>query len=474
MKINHKRSNHGLCIESFTCFMKTNRLNSLIMTDLNANKTHAENLLNILGEKGASDAEVLIVQNHSRGVSLRQSALEEAENSQSQHMSLRVYLGKKSATASFSFDPEYDYQSEIEDLLKTAEASPEDPYIGLPNKENISQTPDEDFDQYDSHELISLEEARARAEALNAFMQVKDLRAEQAGFSHSNSTLNYCASNGFSRHKRSSSAQQFAVMLHEGAIKTTDYAVDSKIYLSDLENIEATAERAIERAMSGRNPVRPSSGVFPVMFDERISSSLIGHLLSAMNAQALSHRSSWLIDHDEDILPPSWYLQETPFRKRRSTSASRDAEGRDKSEKLLIENGRPFGWISHQYTANQLDIPCSGHALRSGIKTSSGVASARLYGENIAKSELIKSMGEGLLVTSFIGATLNAFTGDYSRGASGFWIRNGKIAEAVNEVTIAGNLKSMLPTLKMADDYDEDKAMVIPSLLVNEMTIAGA
>ncbi len=284
----------------------------------------------------------------------------------------------------------------------------------------------------------------------------------------------YAATNGFENYKQTSAAGQGVVVIHQGKELVREFASSSKIYLEDLESVEETGARAYGRAYDARNPVRGPSGVFPVLFDERVSSSLITHLLGAMNGGAIARSASWLIDYEEEIFPHSWRLIETPHRIRKSTSALYDGEGFVKKEQALVENGRPEFWITNLSAARQLGTQTSGHAVRSGVSTGAGVRSLKLDAKFEPRQALLRDMNEGLLVTGFIGATINAHNGDYSRGVNGFWIRNGEIAEAVNEMTIASNLKTMLPNLRAADDADDDRAYVAPSLLLSEMTIAGA
>lgn len=433
----------------------------------------AEQVLDKVKKAGASDAEISLSLDIARDVSVRNGELEKAETAEARHVSLRAYDGKRTASTSFSLDADADLSQRISDLIAATKASPEDPFCGLNTPSQIAPSQNRDFEQFDDAPLLSIDDLRRRADDLSKSVG-KDLVVDHSGTSHAHRRQVYMATNGLKRDDYMSSASQGIVTIHEGVQLVRDYAADTKVFLADLEPLEETAKRAQERTWNAKNPIRPPSGKFPVIFDERVSSSLIGHLLGAMSGSSIARRTSWLIDYDEPVLPMDWVLRETPFRLRKLSSSERDAEGFAKSEMELIANGRPQTWITNLSHARQLEIESSGHATGSGTGRGAGVAMARLDAPMVSREALFKTMNEGLLVTGFIGATINPHTGDYSRGVNGFWVRGGEIAEAVNEATIASNLKIMLPSLQMADDADSDQGMVVGSLLCQEMTIAGA
>ncbi len=433
----------------------------------------ANSLVDRAQKAGATAAEVAVNLSVWREVSVRGGELEKAGSAQGRHVTMKAYVGKRSASMSFSLDKRADTDKVVEDLLIMANASPEDPFCGLADSSQLSQHKQQDFDQFDSQPLLSQEDLRSRADFMAAEVG-SDLVVDTAGTSHGHWRDIYAASNGLHRDNWHSAISQGIVTIYEGKALTRDFASHFKVHLEDIEDPVITAHRAADRTRQARNPIRPPSGKYPVLFDERVSSTLIQHLLSVMSAQAIARRSSWLIDYDEAVLPKTWKLIETPFRSRMPTSSNHDAEGFEKREQALVKNGRPQMWISNLSSARQLELPSSGHATGSGVGRGAGVRSARLDGDEIAKEKLLKQMDEGLLVTGFIGATINPHTGDYSRGVNGFWVRNGEIAEPVNETTVAGNLKEMLPSMKLGDDADHERSTVVGSLLIEEMSIAGA
>lgn len=221
---------------------------------------------------------------------------------------------------------------------------------------------------------------------------------------------------------------------------------------------------------------KPPTGAFPVMYDERISSSLIGHLLAATNGTSIARGASWARDLlGEQVLPKRVSLIEEPLRPRTSASRPFDAEGLPTADRLIVSDGILAGWTLDLATARKLGLSSTASASRgTGAPPSPSVGNARLTGPEHSREDLLKQMGTGLLITSMIGSSINATTGDYSRGASGFWVEDGEITYAVNECTVAGNLRDMLRGLVPANDARAHLSRVVPSLLVEGLTIAGA
>ena len=255
-----------------------------------------------------------------------------------------------------------------------------------------------------------------------------------------------------------------------------DYDGDSRVFQSDLRSAAEIGRTAAERVLARRNPRKPPTGTFPVLFDERISSSLIGHLLSAANGAAVARGSSWLRDAlHQQVLPEGLSLIEDPHRARVSGSRPFDAEGLPTAKRTIVENGVLMGWTLDLATARKVEMAPTGNAARG---TSSGPSpstwNVALTQGAASRDDLIRDMGTGLLVTSMIGSTINPNTGDYSRGAAGLWVENGEITHAINECTIAGNLRDMLLSIVPANDARPHLSRVVPSLLIPGMTLAGA
>ena len=231
-----------------------------------------------------------------------------------------------------------------------------------------------------------------------------------------------------------------------------------------------------KRAVSKLEARKPKTGVYPVIFDERVSSSLIGHLLAATNGVAVAKGSSWLLNRKgTQVLPEFLSITEDPYRKRASGSRPFDAEGLETKARKIVENGVLCDWTTDLSSSRKLELKSTGNAARAvtGIPSPGNWNIALTQGEK-TKSDLLNDMGCGILVTSMIGSTINANTGDYSRGASGFWVENGEIQYPISELTIAGNLLDMLKSIIPANDAREYVSRVVPSLLIDGMTIAGS
>ncbi len=254
-----------------------------------------------------------------------------------------------------------------------------------------------------------------------------------------------------------------------------DYASEVRTFQADLPSAESVGQLAAERALARAGARQPATGAFPVLFDERISSSLIGHLLSAINGSAVARGSSWLMNSmGEQVLPKGLSLISDPHRPRIGGSKPFDGEGLATKPLALVEDGYLKSWVTDLATGRQLEVASTGHAARgTSGPPSPSTGNAGLTQGDKSRDDLIAEMGTGLLVTSMIGATINPNTGDYSRGAAGFWIENGEIASPVNECTIAGNLREMLRSIVPANDARMHLSRTVPSLLVEGLTLAG-
>ena len=255
-----------------------------------------------------------------------------------------------------------------------------------------------------------------------------------------------------------------------------DYAGEGHIYRSDMPTPEEIGALAAERTLARAGALKPPTGAYPVLYDERISSGLVGHLLQAANGSSVARGSSWLRDRlGQQVLPRGLSITEDPHRARVSGSKPFDAEGLPTRVRKIVDDGTLTGWTLELATARKLGLESTGNAARgTSAPPSPGVTNIALTQGDQTRDDLLRDMGTGLLVTSLIGSSINPTTGDYSRGASGFWVENGQIAYPVNECTIAGNLHDMLASLCPANDARRHLSRVVPSLLVEGLTIAGA
>lgn len=427
---------------------------------------------------GASDAEASLGYELSRSISIRGGEIEKSETSEGEHVSLRAYIGKKTAGISFSLASMDDPDALATRVVTMANASPEDPYCGIASPQQISHDAPIDLEQFDDADMLDTLELTKRAREIERIAESEPdiLRADTTATGAGRYAGVFATSNGVLQHYKYSVTNQHTVLLSgDDERLERESAYDSRAFFADVESTEATAKRAAERARAARFPKRAPSGIYPVIFDERISSSLISHLLGAMNAASLARGTSFLREKlNEQILPSHISIKETPFRKRLLSSRQFDGEGLAKTERNWIDNGVLTGWYTDLSSAKMLGIEPTGNAGRSGNGTSPSIANLEVTGTRETKAEMLASVKDGLLVTGFIGATINPNTGDYSRGANGFWIRNGEIAEPVNEITIAINLMTMFEMMRLADDEDMRQSWLVPSIHVGDMTIAGA
>ncbi len=429
---------------------------------------------------GAEAADVLVSRGVGVSMEIRQGALEQAERAEGTDLGLRVLIGKRQAVVSISDTSKASIEMMAERAVAMAKEAPEDPYCGLADPAQLSHDTDvsalelaEDGEAVTSAELEDrARRAEAAALAVDGISQVSD-----AGASYSSSEIRLMASNGFDAgYRRTSQGISCVAISGEGLEMERDYAFDSRIFGGDLDSPEEIGALAAERALARRGAAKPPTGAYPVLFDERISSSLIGHLLSAINGAAIVRGSSWLKDDmGQPVLPDGIDLIEEPHRVRVGGSRPFDAEGLPTVTRPLVEGGVLKRWVLDLSTARNLGLDSTANAVRGTTSPPSpGVSNLSLTQGDKSREQLAAEMGEGLLVTSMMGSSINPNTGDYSRGASGFWIRGGEIAEPVNECTIAGNLRPMLRGITPANDARPHLGRVIPSLLVEGLTVAGS
>jgi PmbA protein len=255
-----------------------------------------------------------------------------------------------------------------------------------------------------------------------------------------------------------------------------DWCGEGRSHFADLPTPEEVGRLAAERTIARAGAKKPPTGTFPVLYDERVASQLIGHLLGAISGTSIARGASWLASAmGEAVLPRGLSLIEDPARPRISGSRPFDGEGLAAASSPIVEDGVLQRWLLDLATARKLGLDSTGNAYRgTASPPAPGVGNVTMTQGTHSRDDLIRDMGTGLLVTSMIGSTINPTTGDYSRGASGFWVEGGQIAWPVNECTIAGNLREMLARVIPANDARTHLSRVVPSLLVEGLTIAGA
>lgn len=439
--------------------------------------THA--LLHAANAAGAQAADSIAVSGNSQSIEVLNGALEHAERSEGIDLGLRVFVRNRQACVSTSDIRIETMQAMAERAVAMAKEAPADPNCGLADPDQLADSWDiEAFELSDPAPEPTSEELKENAlEAEAAAFAVSGVNQVQgAGAGYSRSAIHLAASNGFrGGYERTSRSTSCVAITGEGLNMERDYCGEGRIFAADMPSAAEIGRIAGERAIARANPKKPPTGAFPVIFDERISSSLIGHLVAAINGASIARGSSWLKDAmGELVLPEGLSLFENPHRARVSGSKPFDAEGLPTAQRAVVENGILQSWTLDLATARQLGLESTANAAR-GISAPPSPAAGNLslaQGTD-TRDDLIAMMGTGMIVTSLIGSSVNAITGDYSRGASGFWVENGVIIGPVNECTIAGNLREMLSSMRPANDGRAHLSRVIPSLLIEGLTIAG-
>lgn len=439
--------------------------------------THA--LLDAARAAGAEAADSIAVSGDSQSIEVLNGALEHAERSEGVDLGLRVLIGQRQASVSSSDLRPETMQAMAERAVAMALEAPEDPYCGLADADQLAKSWDveslELADPSNAPSPAELQESALEAEAA-AFAISGVTQVQGAGAGYSRSAIHLAATNGFSGgYERTSRSTSCVAITGEGLSMERDYCGEGRIFAADMPSATEIGRIAGERAIARANPKKPPTGAYPVLFDERISSGLIGHLVAAINGSSIARGSSWLKDAmGEQVLPESLSLIEDPYRPRTSGSKPFDAEGLPTARRALVENGILQGWTLDLATARKLGLESTANAGRGTSAPPSPSAGNLTLTQGLeSRDDLIAMMGTGMIVTSLIGSSINPNTGDYSRGASGFWVENGVITGPVNECTIAGNLREMLASIRPANDGRAHLSRVVPSLLVEGLTIAG-
>ena len=439
-----------------------------------------DDLLNRALKGGADAADAVMVESRSLGASYRQGKPEDIERSESFDVGLRCMVGKRQAIVS-STDMKPDMMDELAARgIAMAKASPEDPWCGIASPEQIATTvPDLDLHDPTVPEVESLiESARIAEEAALAVNGVKQSEGASAGYGAGSVAL-AIRGDGVrfgAAYSTSSFSLSCSVIAEdaEGHMER-DYDFSSVRHMSALEDAATVGRTAAEKTVKRVGARKMPSGKVPVVFDPRVASSLVGHLAGAINGSSVARGSSFLKDRmGQQIFASGIRIIDDPLRQRGMRSRAVDGEGIPGRELALIDDGHLQTWILDCASARQLGLQTTGHASRgTGGPPSPGTSNLYLAAGDISAADLIRNVGTGFYVTELIGFGVNGVTGDYSRGAAGFWIENGEIAFPVSEMTIAGNLKDMFMQLTPANDLTFRYGTNAPTLVVEGMTVAG-
>ena len=426
---------------------------------------------------GADAADALFVSGVSLSHAQRLGALERLERSEGQDLGLRVLIGKRQAIVS-STDRSPEVLAElVERAVAMARCVPEDPYCGLAEPGQLARDIPalENCDPAEPAPEVLIENAKACEEAARAVSGVTNSEGAEASWSLSRIVL--AASNGFAAsYGGSRHSLGVSVLAGEGLGMERDYDFSSSVYGADLEDPAAVGLRAGEQTVRRLGARKAKTGKVPIVYDPRVSNSLLRHLASAISGPAIARGTSFLKDKlGEAIFSSGISIFDDPHRPRGLRSKPFDGEGVANARRAIVEGGLLTTWIMSLSSARQLGLQTTGHAAR-GTSSPPSPAVTNLYMEpgSMTPAELMADIESGFYVTEMMGMGVNGITGDYSRGASGFWIEKGELAYPVSEVTIAGNLKDIFAELTPAKDLTFRYGVDAPTLRVEGMTVAGA
>ena len=444
--------------------------------DQTALTDRAERLVKAALARGADAADAVALRGMSLAIEVRDGAVEESERAESDDLGLRVLVGKRQAVVSTNDMASDGSAALAERAVAMARAAPEDKFAGLADAALLAHDfPDLDLIDPELPTIIELE-AMARAAEV-AGLAVKGV-AKSGGASASAGIggMVLVTSHGFrgaylgSRHGLSMTA-----IAGSGTGMERDYDYSSVLHAADLESPEKIGRTAGERALERLNPRKVSTRKVPVVFDRRVSGSLVSHLASAANGASVARKTSFLRDKmGEKLFADGIRIIDDPLRKRGLRSHPFDGEGVAGRKLALVDDGVLRSWILDCATARELGLATTGHAQR-GVSSvpSPGASNLHLEAGRLSPEALIANIKDGFYVTDLIGMGANMVTGDYSRGASGFWIENGKRTFAVSEVTIAGHLLDIFRTLTPANDLEFRYGTNAPTVRLEGLTVAG-
>ena len=444
--------------------------------DMNPLTDRAERLVKAALSRGADAADAVVLRSMSLGIEVRDGAVEESESAEGDDLGLRVLVGRRQAVVSTNDMSNDGTAALAERAVAMARAAPEDKFAGLADKKLLAH----DFPDLDliDRELPSVKQLETMARAAEqAALAVKGVsKSGGASASAGIGGMVLVASHGFrGAYLGSSRGLSMTAIAGQGTGMERDYDYSSALHASDLEDPEKIGRSAGMRAIARLNPRKVSTRKVPVVFDRRVSGTLVSHLASAANGGSIARKVSFLKDKmGEKLFADGIRILDDPLRKRGLRSRPFDGEGVGGSKLVLVDDGALRSWLLDSATARELNLVSTGHAQR-GVSSVPSPGPSNLYLEpgSVSPEALIADIADGFYVTDLIGMGVNMVTGDYSRGASGFWIENGKCTFPVSEVTIAGHLLDIFRTMQPANDLEFRYGTNAPTVRLEGLTVAG-
>ncbi|MHA6684594.1 TldD/PmbA family protein [Mesorhizobium sp. A556] len=446
----------------------TNTLDAAKLTD------RVSALVDAAKRAGADAADAVAVLGRSTGVTVRLGKVEATESSESEDVSLRVFVGQR--VASVSATATSDPKTLAERAVAMARVSPEDAYQGLADPALLVRQP-RDLDLFDGTEVSAQrlkDDALAAEEAALAIKGVTN--SGGSGASAGLGGLVLATSHGFvGQYVASRFSRSASVIAGEGTGMERDYDYSSHQHFTDLEAPELIGRKAGERAVRRLGARKAATGPVDVVFDPRVARGIAGHLAGAINGASVARKTSFLRDMmGKQVTAAAITVSDEPLRRRGQASRPFDGEGVEGEKLLMVEKGVLNHWFLSTSAARELGLTTNGRGSRGGSSVSPSSTNFAIEAGDKTPEELIGSLKSGFYVTEVFGQGVNMITGEYSRGASGFWIENGALAYPVSEVTIASNLKTMFLGMVAANDLDRGFGTASPTLLVEGMTLAGS
>jgi len=446
------------------------------MTAYEQNLNLLEDLIKTAQSLGADAADAVMIDGVSLSLSQRLGQPENLERAEGQDLGLRVLIGKQQAIVSSS-DTSPDALKELAGrCVAMARVVPEDPYCGLADPDQLAtHFPDvEAFDPYVPDEKTLIDWAQKAEDAARAVDGVTNSEGAEASWGSTDVAI--AGSNGLAYGYRSSGCSVSASVLAGGGTQMErDYDYSSAVFAEDLTDSALIGRTAGEKAVARLNPRKVPTQQVPIIYSTRVSQGLLGHLSGAINGSSIARGTSFLKDKmGEKIFADGITILDDPHRKRGLRSKPMDGEGLANQKRAFIDDGVLQSWILDLRTARQLGLESTANASRSvGGSPSPSITNFYMAAGSLSFEDMIKDIESGFYVTELIGMGVNGVTGDYSRGAAGFWIEKGEIAYPVSELTIAGNLKDMFLNLTPADDLTFRYGTNAPTVRIDGMTVAG-
>jgi len=430
------------------------------MIDLGKLEADAGRLVETALKAGADCCDVVVAHGQSLSVGVRDGKSENTSRSEGDGVSLRVFCGKK--IASISANQLSDLETLAERAVAMAKVSPEDPFQELVRDDRFMSREDmmatiSRLDLYDPEkpDAASLTEYAMESEEAGLGVDGVD-KSMGAGASWGVSGFVLATSEGFSgNYKRSSFSASAAMVIGSGTDMERDYDFSSKVHRSDLIDAAALGRSAGERVVKRKNPQQMKSASIPIVFDKRVSAGILGALMGAINGTAIARKTSFLRNRmGEAVTNNSVTIIDDPLLVRGQASRPCDGEGVTCDVLTFVDNGVLQDWVLDGASARELGLKSNARATRSGSGTSPSSTNCYIKSGNVDIEDMISGISEGLYLTETIGHGINMVSGDYSKGASGFWISNGEITHPVAEITVAGNLKDMFMNMVPASDLE--------------------